>query len=39
VELGKRIAGELLPVLRGEGEADDAVTRAIVEEIRAGSAR
>ncbi|NLA69049.1 MAG: glucose-6-phosphate isomerase, partial [Gammaproteobacteria bacterium] len=39
VDLGKRIADELLPVLRGEGEADDAVTRAIVEEIRAGSAR
>ena len=34
VELGKRIAGELLPTLRGEGEAGDAVTRALVEEIR-----
>ena len=35
VELGKRIAGELLPALRGEGEADDAVTRALIAEIRA----
>ena len=34
VELGKRIAGELLPALRGEGEAGDAVTRALIGEIR-----
>src|SRR5690606_12500958 len=34
VELGKRIAGELLPALRGEGEAGDPVTRALVAEIR-----
>ena len=34
VELGKRIAGELLPVLRGEAEAGDAVTRALIDEIR-----
>ena len=37
VELGKRIAGELLPALRGEGEAGDAVTRALINEIRARS--
>ncbi|MGY0652365.1 glucose-6-phosphate isomerase [Luteimonas sp. A537] len=35
VELGKRIAGELLPAVRGEREAGDAVTRALLEEIRA----
>ena len=35
VELGKRIAGELLPALRGEGDAGDAVTRALIGEIRA----
>ena len=35
VELGKRIAGELLPVVSGEAEADDPVTRALVTEIRA----
>ena len=35
VELGKRIAGELLPALRGESDAGDAVTRALIAEIRA----
>jgi glucose-6-phosphate isomerase len=35
VELGKRMAGELLPALRGEDEAGDAVTRALLAEIRA----
>jgi glucose-6-phosphate isomerase len=35
VELGKRLAGEVLPALRGESAASDAVTRALVEEIRA----
>ena len=34
VELGKRIAGELLPAVRGEGVASDVVTRALIEEIR-----
>jgi glucose-6-phosphate isomerase len=34
VELGKRIAGELLPAVRGECEAGDAVTRALLAEIR-----
>ena len=33
VELGKQVAGRLLPVLKGEAEADDAVTRALLEEI------
>ena len=35
VELGKKIAGELLPVVSGDAEADDPVTRALVAEIRA----
>lgn len=35
VELGKRIAGELMPVVTGQAEADDPVTRALVAEIRA----
>lgn len=34
VELGKRIAGDLLPAVQGEGEAGDAVTRALLAEIR-----
>ena len=34
VELGKQVANRLLPALRGEGEADDAVTRALLAEIR-----
>ncbi|AXK71957.1 glucose-6-phosphate isomerase [Lysobacter sp. TY2-98] len=33
VELGKQIANTLLPAVRGETEADDAVTRALIEEI------
>ena len=35
VELGKQIANGLLPVIRGEAEADDPVTRALVELLRA----
>lgn len=34
VELGKRIAGDLLPAVRGEGEAEDPVTWALLAEIR-----
>jgi glucose-6-phosphate isomerase len=34
VELGKKIANDLLPAVRGEGEADDPVTRALLAEIR-----
>jgi glucose-6-phosphate isomerase len=34
VELGKQVASRLLPALKGEAEADDAVTRALLEEIR-----
>jgi glucose-6-phosphate isomerase len=34
VELGKQIANRLLPVVRGEAEADDPVTRALVAELR-----
>lgn len=34
VELGKQVATRLLPVLSGEGEADDAVTRELLAEIR-----
>ena len=34
VELGKQVASRLLPALRGEAEADDVVTRALLEEIR-----
>jgi glucose-6-phosphate isomerase len=33
VELGKRIAGDLLPAVQGEGEAEDPVTRALLAEI------
>ena len=35
VELGKQVANRLLPALRGEGEADDAVTRALLREFNA----
>ena len=35
VELGKQFANGLLPALRGEAEADDAVTRALLREIDA----
>jgi glucose-6-phosphate isomerase len=34
VELGKQVAGRLLPALQGEGEAEDPVTRALLVEIR-----
>lgn len=34
VELGKQVANRLLPALRGEVEADDPVTRALLDEIR-----
>ena len=33
VELGKQVASRLLPALRGEVDADDAVTRAVLAEI------
>jgi glucose-6-phosphate isomerase len=33
VELGKQVASRLLPALKGEAEADDAVTRALLREI------
>ena len=33
VELGKQVASRLLPALRGEGEADDAVTRELLREF------
>jgi glucose-6-phosphate isomerase len=35
VELGKQIADRLLPAVRGEAEADDPVTRALIAEIAA----
>jgi glucose-6-phosphate isomerase len=35
VELGKRIASELLPAVTGAAEPDDPVTRALIAEIRA----
>jgi glucose-6-phosphate isomerase len=35
VELGKEIASRLLPAVRGEAEADDPVTRALLAEIAA----
>jgi glucose-6-phosphate isomerase len=35
VELGKQVANQLLPALKGEAEADDAVTRALLREIEA----
>ncbi|MEP6633746.1 MAG: glucose-6-phosphate isomerase [Luteimonas sp.] len=34
VELGKQVAGRLLPALQGDGDADDVVTRALLSEIR-----
>lgn len=34
VELGKLVAGTLLPAVRGEGEAGDAVTREMLRELR-----
>lgn len=34
VELGKQVANKLLPALRGEAQADDPVTRALLAEIR-----
>lgn len=34
VELGKQVANRLLPALRGEVEADDPVTRALLDEMR-----
>ncbi|MBW3549800.1 MAG: glucose-6-phosphate isomerase [Proteobacteria bacterium] len=34
VELGKQVAGRLLPVLSGEGEAADPVTRELVAQLR-----
>jgi glucose-6-phosphate isomerase len=33
VELGKQVANRLLPALGGDGEADDAVTRALLREV------
>lgn len=36
VELGKQIANRLLPVVRGEAQADDPVTRALVAALRRG---
>ena len=35
VELGKQVASRLLHALQGEGEADDAVTRALLQEFNA----
>jgi glucose-6-phosphate isomerase len=35
VELGKQVANRLLPALKGEGEADDAVTRELLREFNA----
>ena len=35
VELGKQIADRLLPAVRGDAEADDPVTRALIEELSA----
>ncbi len=37
VELGKQVASRLLPVLNGEGEADDAVTRELLRELEGRS--
>ncbi|AWV07692.1 glucose-6-phosphate isomerase [Marilutibacter maris] len=34
VELGKQVASRLLPALAGEAEADDPVTRVLLEELR-----
>ncbi|MFZ5639037.1 MAG: glucose-6-phosphate isomerase [Pseudomonadota bacterium] len=38
VELGKQVANKLLPALRGQSEADDPVTRTLLDEIRNRSA-
>ncbi len=35
VELGKQVASRLLPALRGEGDVDDVVTRALLLEFKA----
>ena len=35
VELGKQVASRLLPALKGEGEADDVVTRELLREFNA----
>jgi glucose-6-phosphate isomerase len=37
VELGKQVAGRLLPAVQGEGEADDPITRALLQQIRDGA--
>jgi len=37
VELGKQVANRLLPALKGEAEAEDAVTRALLREIESRS--
>jgi glucose-6-phosphate isomerase len=34
VELGKEVASSLLPAVKGEGEADDPVTRSLLQQIR-----
>ena len=34
VELGKQVAGKLLPAVQGEGDAGDAVTREILQQLR-----
>ncbi len=34
VELGKQVASRLLPAVRGEGEAEDPVTRALLAQIK-----
>ena len=34
VELGKQVASRLLPALQGDGEADDAVTRELLQELK-----
>ncbi|HTL14789.1 MAG TPA: glucose-6-phosphate isomerase, partial [Thermomonas sp.] len=33
VELGKQVAGRLLPAVQGQAEADDAVTRELLREF------
>ena len=34
VELGKTLAERLLPVVQGQGQADDPVTRALLEQLQ-----
>jgi len=34
VELGKQVASRLLPALEGQAQADDPVTRALLEQLR-----